>query len=107
MAKNNFDKIENEISTMTDGRKQIAMNLLDKARFHEVELGKLQKILEVKGWTEEYKNGANQFGLKKCSEGEVYIALTKNYTNIMKQLQDMLGKAGGGNADELMEFLKR
>ena len=92
---------------MNEATRQIAMNLLDKAMFMETEMCKLQKILKVKGWTEEYKNGANQFGLKKCSEGEVYIALTKNYTNTMKLLRDMLGKSATESTDDLMTFLKR
>lgn len=99
-----FNKIESEFATISEGKKQIAMNLLDKAKFMERELSKLQRILKDKGWTEEYKNGANQFGLKKSSEGEVYIALTKNYVGVMKQLHDMLGKSEG-SADELMNFL--
>ena len=92
---------------MPDASKQLAMNLLDKAMFMETELLKLQKNLKEKGWTEEYKNGANQFGLKKSSEGEVYIALVKNYSTVMKQLQDILGKRAGETTDELMTFLKR
>lgn len=104
---NSFDKVEQEIESMNEATRQIAMNLLDKAMFMETEMCKLQKILEVKGWTEEYKNGANQFGWKKCSEGEVYIALTKNYTNTMKLLRDMLGKSATESTDDLMTFLKR
>lgn len=104
---NSFDKVEREIENMNEATKQIALNLLDKAKFMEEEMCKLQKILAVKGWTEEYKNGANQFGLKKCSEGEVYIALTKNYTNTMKLLRDILGKSVPESTDDLMSFLKR
>lgn len=102
--KNNFDKVENEISNLSEAKRQLAWNLLDKAKFMEVELAKLQAIIQEKGWTEEYRNGANQFGLKKCSEGEVYIALSKNYSNIMKQIEAMLGK-NAESADDLMKFL--
>lgn len=102
-----FTKVKTEIKNLPDASKQLAMNLLDKAIFMEQELLKLQKNLKEKGWTEEYKNGANQFGLKKSSEGEVYIALVKNYSTVMKQLQDILGKRAGETTDELMTFLKR
>ena len=104
---NGFDKVEQEIENMNEATKQIALNLLDKAMFMETEMGKLQEILATKGWTERYQNGANQFGLKKCSEGEVYIALTKNYTNTMKLLRDILGKNATESTDDLMSFLKR
>ena len=104
--RNNFSKVKKEIAQLSDGKKQLAMNLLNKAQFMETELLKLQASLIEKGWTEEYKNGANQFGVKKSSEGEIYIALTKNYATIMKQLHDILGKTDA-TADELMTFLKR
>jgi len=102
-----FAKVKTEIKNLPDASKQLAMNLLDKAMFMEQELLKLQKNLKENGWTEEYKNGANQFGVKKSSEGEVYIALVKNYSTVMKQLQDILGKRAGETTDELMTFLKR
>ena len=105
--KNNFTKVRAEIKNLPDASKQIATSLLDKAKFMESELDKLQKSLGEKGWTEEYKNGANQFGLKKSSEGEVYIALVKNYSTVMKQLHDIVGKKAGETTDELMTFLKR
>ena len=105
--KTSFTKVKTEIKNLPDASKQLAMNLLDKAIFMEQELTKLQASLKEEGWTEEYKNGANQFGLKKSSKGEVYIALVKNYSTVMKQLQDILGKKAGETTDELMTFLKR
>ena len=105
--KDRFDKVEQEIENMNEATKQIALNLLDKAIFMETEMCKLQDILATKGWTEEYHNGANQYGLKKSSEGNVYIALTKNYTNTMKLLRDILGKNATESTDDLMSFLKR
>lgn len=105
--KSNFSKVSAEIKNLPDASKQLAIALLDKAKFMECELDKLQKSLKEKGWTEEYKNGANQFGLKKSSEGEVYIALVKNYNTVMKQIYDIVGKKAEDTSDELMTFLKR
>ena len=71
----------------------------------EEELGKLQAILSEKGWTEEYSNGATQHGLKKSSEADVYIMLSKNYLATLKQINDML--PDGRGADDLIEFLDK
>jgi hypothetical protein len=53
-------------------------------------LYELREIINKKGYTEEYQNGANQSGTKKCSEVEIYIQLSKNYMSIIKQLTDLL-----------------
>lgn len=50
--------------------------------------------------------GQNQKGIKKCSEVEIYNNLAKNYLSYVKQLDDMLQKAGGQTkSDELIDFL--
>ena len=55
-------------------------------------LYELRKIIDDKGYTEEYQNGANQKGVKKCSEVEIYNTMIKNYSSIVKQLTDLLPK---------------
>lgn len=85
-----FAKTKKEIEKLPENKKERAMALLAKAEFMEAELQKLEEIIETKGWVEPYQNGANQKGFKKCSEGETYIALSKNYAGIMKQLEDFI-----------------
>ena len=50
-----------------------------------------QKIAE-KGYTEEYQNGANQKGVKKSAEVEIYNTMIKNYMAVIKQLTDLVPK---------------
>lgn len=85
-----FSKIKEAISGLPDSKKEAAEKLLSKAIFMDAELEKLQTILLEKGWVEQYKNGENQFGLKKSSEGEVYNTLIKSYNSTMKQIIDMI-----------------
>ena len=40
-----------------------------------------------------YKNGENQYGTKKSPEAETYIALSKNYAAVIKQLTDLVPAA--------------
>ena len=44
---------------------------MDEAAFMAASLYELRKIINEKGYTEEYQNGANQKGIKKCSEVEI------------------------------------
>ena len=52
-----------------------------------------RKIIEQDGWTSEYKNGENQYGTKRSPEADTYIALSKNYAAVIKQLVDIVPEA--------------
>ena len=67
-------------------------SLVDEAAFMAASLYELRKIIDEKGYTEEYQNGANQKGIKKCSEVEIYNTMIKNYSSVVKQLTDLLPK---------------
>lgn len=67
-------------------------SLMDEAAFMAASLYELRKIIDDKGYTEEYQNGANQKGVKKCSEVEIYNTMIKNYASIVKQLTDLIPK---------------
>lgn len=89
IEKEKLDGIYSELEIKT---KKSVSSLVDEAAFMAASLYQLRIIINEKGYTEEYQNGANQFGVKKCSEVEVYIQLSKNYMSIMKQLTDLLPK---------------
>ena len=67
-------------------------SLMDEAAFMAASLYELRKIIDEKGYTEGYQNGANQKGVKKCSEVEIYNTMIKNYASIVKQLTDLIPK---------------
>lgn len=80
-----YSKLENKT-------KKSVSSLVDEAAFMAASLYELREIINEKGYTEEYQNGENQRGTKKCSEVEIYIQLSKNYMAIIKQLTDLLPK---------------
>lgn len=87
-------------------RKKNAEMLIPRAAFMGVSMTELESIINVKGYSEEYQNGANQHGVKKCSEVETYNNFAKNYLSYMKQLDDMAQKSGGQQKeDELLKFI--
>lgn len=73
-------------------------SLVDEAAFMAASLYELRRIIDEKGYTEEYQNGANQKGVKKCSEVEIYNTMIKNYSAIVKQLTDLIPKESAKSA---------
>lgn len=71
-------------------KKKLVTPLIDKAAFMSIELDELQEQIEQEGWISEYKNGENQYGTKRSPEADTYIALSKNYAAVIKQLVDLV-----------------
>ena len=67
--------------------------LIDRAAFITISLEDLEEELNTYGWTEEYQNGENQFGVKKSAAADVHISLTKNLNAIVKQLLELVPPA--------------
>lgn len=88
-----FAKIEAET-------KKTVQSLIKNAAFMAISLEDLQEIINQKGYTEEYQNGATQKGVKKCSEVEIYNTMIKNHSAIMKQLIDLLPKSDNSPGDK-------
>lgn len=78
---------------LDENKKKLVTPLIEKAAFMSIELDELQRKIEENGWTSEYKNGENQYGTKKSPEAETYIALSKNYAAIIKQLTELVPAA--------------
>lgn len=100
----------NRISLKYDkDTKKATASLIDEAAFMAASLYELRRIINEKGYTEEYQNGANQRGIKKASEVEIYNALIKNYQATVKQLTDLIPKeermAKQTDGDDFFDFL--
>jgi len=63
--------------------------LIKTAAFLSVSLDELQDEINENGYTEEYKNGANQHGIKQSAAVETHIAMTRNLTAIINKLVDL------------------
>ena len=81
------------IYTRMDKKTKKAVDSLgDEAAFMAASLYELREIINEKGYVETYQNGANQKGVKKCSEVEIYNTMIKNYSSVVKQLTDLIPK---------------
>lgn len=86
-------RLKSIFKDLEPNKKKLVTPLIEKAAFMSVELDELQAFLAVEGFTSEYQNGENQWGTKKSPEADVYIALSKNYTAVIKQLTDLVPAA--------------
>lgn len=103
-------KLSGIYSRLDKKTKKAVDSLIDEAAFMAASLYELRQIIDEKGYTEEYQNGANQKGTKKCSEVEIYNTMIKNYMSTVKQLTDLLPKEQDKvkveMGDDFMDFVR-
>lgn len=103
-------KLSGIYSRLDKKTKKAVDSLIDEAAFMAASLYELRQIIDEKGYTEEYQNGANQKGVKKCSEVEIYNTMIKNYMSTVKQLTDLLPKEQDKvkveMGDDFMDFVR-
>ena len=78
------------IKDLDGNKKRTVEQLISTAAFLSVTLQELEEEINRNGVTEEYQNGANQYGVKQSAAAVTHIAMTKNLTAIMKQLTDLV-----------------
>lgn len=83
-------RLKRIFADLEEGKKKLVTPLIEKAAFMSIELDELQETIEKDGWISEYQNGANQHGTKRSPEADAYIALSKNYAAIIKQLVELV-----------------
>lgn len=90
-----------------DGNDSATLELLEpliqNAVFMQYTLRELQKSIIESGYTDDYKNGANQHGVKISANVQAYNSMVKNYNVIISKLAKYV--TGGSSPDELEEFL--
>ena len=73
----------------------------------KISLEELRDNLLANGFTEVFEQGEQRFNRER-PEVKIYISLTQRYSNIMKQLIDILpAEEKKEEADELLNFLNR
>ncbi|MCL2080245.1 MAG: hypothetical protein FWH17_10505 [Oscillospiraceae bacterium] len=68
---------------------QSVKSLIDNAAFMAVSLEELQEKINENGYTEEYQNGANQWGTKQSEAVKIHIAMTRNHAAAIKMLAEL------------------
>ena len=83
-------KLENIIKGIPEDKKKLVEGLIADASFMAEQLEVLRTYISANGWSEEYKNRANQFGKKTSVEADMYVKVQKAYSSTIKQLTDFL-----------------
>lgn len=90
--KEEIKRLNGIFSNMNKNTKKVVKSLIENAAFMAITLEDLQNQINENGVTCEYQNGENQWGTKKSPEVEIHMSMTKNHTQIMKQLADLIPK---------------
>jgi hypothetical protein len=90
--KNEIKRLDSIYKDLSKNTKKLVKTLIETAAFLAVSLEDLQNHINYEGVISKYQNGENQWGTKKSPEVEVHLSMTKNLTQIMKQLSDLIPK---------------
>ena len=105
-AKKELKKLEVIVTALPEDKKKITEGLIADAAFMAEQLEKLRDYISEHGWSEEYMNGANQFGKKSSVEADAYLKMQKSYASVIKQLTDLLpDNTETAAGTEIMAFL--
>lgn len=104
-SKKELAKLKKIFADIPKDRQELVAGLITDASFMAEQLEILREHITKNGWSEPYKNGANQFGKKSSAEGDAYIKLQKLYAQVVKQLQDQLPQKSESNTDDLINWI--
>lgn len=85
-----LNRISKFFDEVDGNQRAIVTPLLQNAAFMKVTLEDLQASINAQGATDEYKNGANQHGIKQSAALQAYNSLIKNYAGVIKTLSNLL-----------------
>lgn len=85
-----FARLKAKYQTLPENQMAIVEPLLQNAAFMKITLDDLQVVINDEGCSEEYMNGANQYGKKASSALQAYNSLIKNYNTVSERLSKLL-----------------
>ena len=104
--KKEINKFKKVFKELPKNKKEIAQSLIENAAFMSITLDELKNDIKLYGVKETYVNGKDQYGFKESIESKTYNTMIKNYSNVIKQLIDLLPKEEQKNAGEdLLKFI--
>lgn len=89
-AEKEIKKLNNIIKDIPADKKKLVEGLIADASFMAEQLAILREHIGKHGWSEEYQNGANQYGKKTSVEADTYLKMQKSYASVIRQLTDFL-----------------
>lgn len=99
-----LDELKRIYSDLSPEKRIICYGMLEEASFLKMTLEKLREEIDQEGYTDEYKNGANQYGRKVSATLQSYNSTLKNYYVLMEKLMKMF-PLEEEQTDELLELM--
>ena len=87
-----IEELKQIYAPLSSEKMALAYPLIENMVFIEQQMESLQQIIASEGFTDEYRNGNNQFGKKQSANLQSYNALVKSYNMINSRLEGMLPK---------------
>lgn len=88
--KRELNRLKRIYAELPENKMAIVMPLLENMAFMKITLEDLQKNINEKGCSDEYKNGENQYGRKAAADLQAYNSLIKNFNAISDRLEKLL-----------------
>lgn len=99
-----LDDMKQIYHDLSPEKKLVCFGMLEEAAFLKTTLSKLREEINEEGYTDEYKNGENQYGRKVSATLQSYNATLKNYYVLMEKLMKMF-PLEEEQTDELLELM--
>ena len=94
------------VEVVSDRKKSLAISLINQIAFMHASIEELEEIINANGYVEVYQNGANQSGVKKSSEVEVFNSMSQRFnqavSTLLSMIPDETKKETGGS---LLQFI--
>ena len=100
-----IERLNEIFKNLSEDKKKLAKSIIENVAFMTVTLEDLQAAINKKGVVEEYRNGANQFGVKESSEVKIYNTMIKNHTSSVNKLIEMLKNESIAIDDGFEDFM--
>lgn len=85
-----YNKIRRKYKGLPTNELDLLTPLMKRTAYLEASLEDLEEIINQKGYSDEYQNGAKQSGTKGVPEVQAYLGFQKQYTANIKILSERL-----------------
>lgn len=102
--KKEVNRLKKLFKEIDENKKKLVFTTIDDVAFMTITMQDLREQIIRKGTTVEYKNGANQYGVKQSPDAQLYLQLSQKQTQAMKILVDCLPKKTKEQLSKMDDF---
>jgi len=88
--KKEITRLKRILKDLDKNKFDLVLPLIKRAAAMSVYLDELEETINNDGYTQEYQNGIHQRGITQSADVQTYLAMSKIYQSITKQLYDLV-----------------